>query len=383
MNEQPVVELRLADVGEGLADAEIVEWHVRPGDAVRADQTVVTVMTDKAAVDLPAPSAGRVIECVGAPGSVVRVGEVLVRIAAGAPASVSAAPQAAPSTRRRAADLGVDLRRVTGTGPGGRVLLEDVEVHAARASAAPGALRDGAAAVEPLRGLRRAAADAVALAWRTIPAMVEFRDVDASALVRARGGVRAQRAADAPPFTYLPFFICAVAAALRERPAFNATFDAGRGAAVRRATAHIGIAVATDEGLVVPVVRDADARTPHEIAADVHRLVEAARARRLRAEDLSGASVTITNYGSYGTTAGIPIVRAGESAIVGFGAVHDAVVAVDGAAAVRPALTLTVAADHRLNDGRELAAFTAAIAGALADPDRRLAPPHGQKPAST
>ena len=382
MSDASVTELRLADVGEGLAGAEIVEWHVRPGDDVRADQTVVTVMTDKAAVDLPAPSAGRVLECVGAPGSSVLVGAVLVRIATAAPSHGSArrdtaGPQAAPSTRKRAAELGVDLRDVRATGPDGRVLLEDVERHTASAHVSADPSNVSGDTLEPLQGVRRASAAAVALAWRTIPAMVEFRDVDASALVRARAELRASRAPDAAALTYLPFFVRAVALALRAQPRFNAGFDAERNAVVRRAACDIGVAVATDDGLIVPIVREAHARTIDDLASELQRLAAAARKRRLHASELSGASVTISNYGGYGTTRGIPIVRSGESAIVGFGAIHDAVLAVDGAPAVRPVLALTVAADHRLNDGRDLAAFTGAIAAALADPAQRLVPPGG------
>jgi pyruvate dehydrogenase E2 component (dihydrolipoamide acetyltransferase) len=241
------------------------------------------------------------------------------------------------------------------------VLLEDVERHAARSSGdAADAQPDG---VVPLHGLRRVTAGAVATAWRTIPAMVEFRDVDASALVRARSGTA---------FTYLPFFVRAVAATLERHANFNASFDAERIAVLQHVGVHIGIAVATENGLIVPVLRDAQRRTLAEIAAELERLVGEARARRIAASDLAGAAVTITNYGSYGTTAGIPIVRAGESAIVGFGAIRDAVVALGGVPAVRPTMTLTVAADHRLNDGRDLAAFTSTIAMACAEADAVL-----------
>ncbi len=273
MSEARVVELALADVGEGLAEAEIVEWLVHAGDAVRADQPVVTVMTDKAAVELPAPASGRVIECVGTPGSTVRVGSVLMRIERDAPAtardanasvSSDAAPQAAPSTRRRAAELGVDLRGVRGTGPGGRVLLDDIERHAARARTVGVATDAHGDDAVPLHGLRRATAEAVTTSWRTIPAMVEFREVDASALVRERAATR---------FTYLPFFVRAVAAALQQHPSFNATFDAERCAVRRHRAIGIGIATATDDGLIVPVLHHPARRTLEEIAAELDRLI--------------------------------------------------------------------------------------------------------------
>jgi pyruvate dehydrogenase E2 component (dihydrolipoamide acetyltransferase) len=356
VNDAALVELRLADVGEGLAEAEIVEWLVRPGDTVKADQSVVVVMTDKASVEIPAPVAGRVRECVGAPGSIVATGSVLLRLESTAPRPP--APQAAPSTRRRAAELGVDLRRIAGSGPQGRILIDDVERNAApvRPAATTGD------EIVPLRGLRRQTARAVAHAWRTVPQISEFRDVDATALVLARREIVARRAPSDPPFTYLPFFVRAVAAALRLHPHFNGFLDLERDEITRRSACNIGIATATGDALIVPVLRNAADMNLDQIAAELDRLVTRARDGRLQAADLAGASITITNFGSYGTEFGVPIVRVGESAIVGFGRIRDAVVPIDGAPAVRQMLPLTVSADHRLNDGRHLAAFTATIA---------------------
>ncbi len=357
MNDPDLVELRLADVGEGLAEAEIVAWLVRPGDAVKADQPVVVVMTDKASVEIPAPVAGRVHECIGAPGSIVATGAVLLRMESAAPRA--SGPQAAPSTRRRATELGVDLRAIAGSGPGGRVLAEDVERHAASLRPAATAPDDR---IVPLRGLRRQTAHAVAHAWRTVPQISEFRDVDATELVRARREVLERRAADDRPFTYLPFFVRAVAAALQIHPHFNGFLDLERDEITRRDACNIGIATATEDALIVPVLRDAARLELGEIAAELDRLVGRAREGRLQPAELAGASVTITNFGSYGTEFGVPIVRAGESAIVGFGRIRDVVVPVDGVPAVRAMLPLTVSADHRLNDGRQLAAFAATIA---------------------
>jgi pyruvate dehydrogenase E2 component (dihydrolipoamide acetyltransferase) len=363
VNEPALVELRLADVGEGLAEAEIVEWLVRPGDAVKADQPVVVVMTDKASVEIPAPVAGRVRECVGAAGSIVATGSVLMRMESDAPQR--AAPQAAPSTRRRAAELGVDLRSVDASGPGGRVLIEDVERHVAPAPPLTAAARDQ---IIPLRGLRRQTAHAVAHAWRTVPQISEFRDVEATNLVRVRRELLARRTPNDPPLTYLPFFVRAVAAALQLHPHFNGFVDLERDEITRRSGCDIGIATATEDALIVPVVRDAGRLSLEEIAAELERLVTRAREGRLHAGDLAGAAVTITNFGSYGTEFGVPIVRAGESAIVGFGRIRDVVVPAGGVPAIRAMLPLTVSADHRLNDGRQLAAFAAAIAERLRDP---------------
>lgn len=368
MNAPALVELRLADVGEGLAEAEIVEWLVRPGDTVKADQPVVVVMTDKASVEIPAPVAGRVQECFGAAGAIVPTGALLLRLESAAPLPTesaalprteSAAPQAAPSTRRRAAELRIDLRAVAGSGPGGRVTIDDVERHAASSQPTVAEERDE---IVPLRGLRRQTAHAVAHAWRTVPQISEFRDVDATQLVRARREAVLRRTPDDPPFTYLPFFVRAVAAALRAHPNFNGFVDLERNEITRRRGCDIGIATATGDALIVPVVRDAAKLSLDEIAAELDRLIALARSGRLQPAQLAGAVVTITNFGSYGTEFGVPIVRAGESAIVGFGRIRDTVVAVDGLPAVRAMLPLTVSADHRLNDGAQLAAFTATIA---------------------
>jgi pyruvate dehydrogenase E2 component (dihydrolipoyllysine-residue acetyltransferase) len=385
VSDAALIELKLADVGEGLAEAEIVEWLVRPGDMVQADQPVVIVMTDKATVEIPAPTGGRVRECIGTPGSIVPTGTVLLRLEANGPQPgalhaaaaaqaaadpQAAAPQAAPSTRRRAAELGVDLRTVTGSGPNGRVLLEDVERYAAEAPRAQPSQRISGEEIIPLRGLRRQTAHAVAHAWRTVPSIAEFRDVDAAELIRLRRDALARRAHADPPFTYLPFFVRAVAVALHHHPHFNGFLDLERGEITRRSACNIGIATATEDGLIVPVLRDVARLQLDEIATELDRLVTRARAGRLQPADLSGSSVTITNFGSYGTEFGVPIVRAGESAIVGFGRIRDAVVPVDGVPVVRPMLPVTVAADHRLNDGRHLAAFVTTIADGCRAPVR-------------
>jgi pyruvate dehydrogenase E2 component (dihydrolipoamide acetyltransferase) len=316
-------ELRLADLGEGLSDARITAWLVRVGDTVAADQPVVLVETDKAAVELPAPVAGVVGACYGEPGDLVPVGTVLMRYAG----DVAAEPaRLSPGARRRAA---------AASGGDARV---------------------------PLSGLRRATALAVAQSWRTIPHVAEFREIDATALVAARVRARASGAT----LTYLPFFVLAVARALRANPNFNAALDLERDQIVQHRRCNIGIATALDDGLVVPVLGDADRLSLSDAADALERLIGDARAHRPLPQE--NAAVTITNFGSYGTWLGTPIVRSGEASIVGFGRIRDAVIAVDGAPAVRPVLPIAVAADHRLNDGAALARYAAAIADACLDP---------------
>ena len=357
-----VVEFKLPDIGEGLSEAEIVEWLVAPGDAVKADQPAVVVTTDKATVELPAPVAGTIRECRGAPGDIIPTGSLLMRIETDAP-SASPPPAAAPaksvpvapSTRKLASELGVDLNSVNGTGPGGRILAEDIH-------AAAGGDASADEEVVPLRGLRRQIARALTHAWRTVPHIAEFRELEVSELVRVQGELRTRLAGDGAHLTFLPFFVRAVALALERHPNFNASLDLERERIVSRHRCHIGIATATEEGLIVPVLRDADKFGLRELVAELAALIDRARAHRLSPEETAPGSVTITNFGSYGTWLGTPIIRAPEAAIVGFGRIRDAVIALDGQPAVRPVLPIAVAADHRLNDGAHLAAFSATIA---------------------
>ena len=391
----------LPDVGEGLSEGEIVHWHVAPGDRVNADQIIVDVQTDKAVVEIPAPVAGVIKSLGGKPGDMVPVGGLLAVIetegAAPAPAkaeaevkpaSVPAAPRqrplASPATRKLAAELGVALAAVTGTGSGGRITGDDVRragEGGATPPAAPAppvvappvvAAPAGEDRVEPLRGLRRQIAQAMTLAWRDIPHILTSQDVDASQLIAARGALNDELAATGVKLSYLPLFVKACAAALRRFPNFNASLDMERQEIVTHARCNIGIATATAEGLIVPVVDDADQKSIGAIARDIEALAAAARARKITLQQLQGGTFTISNYGSYGGTFGTPIIRPPEVAIAGFGAIRDRVVPIDGAPAVRPIFTLVVSCDHRLNDGEHLGAFSAAIAATLADPIRLL-----------
>ena len=362
-----LVEFKLPDIGEGLSEAEIVEWLVAPGDAVKADQPAVVVTTDKATVELPAPVAGIIRETRGAPGDIVPTGSLLMRIEIEAAAGAAAKqPPVAPSTRKLAAVLGVDLRAVKGTGPGGRILAEDVQAATAGEAAAD---ED----VIPLRGLRRQIARALTHAWRTVPHIAEFREVDATELVRVHAELRTRLADEGAHLTFLPLFVRAVTIALERHPNFNASLDLERERIVTRRRRHVGIATATEEGLIVPVLRDADRFDLRALVAALAALIERARAHRLSPDETAPGSVTITNFGSYGTWLGTPVIRAPEASIVGFGRIREAVIPIDGQPAVRPVLPIAVAADHRLNDGAHLAAFSATIAELCAAPAQLFA----------
>ena len=401
----------LPDVGEGLSEGEIVHWHVGVGDAVKADGIIVDVQTDKAVVEIPAPVSGTVKSLGGQVGATLPVGAMLAVIetdaAAPAPALApeDAAPPAAapadpppaagakarkrvlasPATRRRAVELGVDLAGVPGTGERGRVTRADVERAAQGAPEPPpaapepfapppaaAAAPEGADRVEPLRGLRRQIARTMTAAWREIPHILTFHEVDAANLIAARRALIAEFEPEGVKPSYLPIVMKACAAALRAHPRFNASLNLEAGEIVYRHRVNIGFAAATPDGLIVPVVHDADRKPILDLAREIAGLAAAARARKVKPEQLRGGTFTISNYGSYGGHFGTPIIRPPEAAILGVGAIREAVVAVDGAPAVRPNLPLVVSTDHRLNDGEHLGAFAAAIAAYLADPVRLL-----------
>jgi pyruvate dehydrogenase E2 component (dihydrolipoamide acetyltransferase) len=442
------IEFRLPDVGEGIATAEIIAWQVAEGDRVSEHQDLVEIQTDKATVVIPCPADGVITRLCGEPGDTLDVGSVLAVIEAdgasanggsAAPAGASAEtprapasahgadaradaaapaaprtgpPLAAPTTRRLARDLGVALEEVTGSGPHGRILREDVERAAAGAAApgetppagasAPGApapaagpARAAAAAsraaralaapparqsqsgtpgeVVPLRGVRRTIAHALTRAWLEVPRIIDYREVDATALMGARASLR-QRALDrgdealAKALTPTPFAVRAAVLAAREHPYVNASIDLEAEEITLHGHCHVGIAAAGPDGLTVPVVHDADRLSLAELAHEIVALSRAARERKLRPEQLAGPTITVNNFGSLGTWMGTPIVRPPEVVNVGVGAIRDRVVAVDGAPVVRPTLVLSVAGDHRVLDGDGLSAFVDQVQKLLEDP---------------
>ena len=399
---------RLPDIGEGLAEAEVVLWMVAEGDVVVVDQPVVLVETAKAQVELPTPFAGTVTSLGARAGAVLDVGAPLltVRTSSAVPAAVPgsvaarvspavpvppsqtspaaprARPLAAPSTRRLARELGVELAHVSGTGPAGRVLSSDVEAAVRPAGAAPPAEHPvvapaavvpppvvGARAdrVVPLRGLRREIARSMTVAWQ-VPHVTEFREVDATRLLQAQARLRERAPAGAPRLTLLPLFVLACARALRRSPRFNASLDLEAGTITEHGRVDVGIATSSPDGLLVPVVRNAEAGSLPGLAARIEEVTARARSRTAAPEELRGGTFTVTNFGSFGTWLGVPVIRPPEVAIAGFGRVGDRVVPVDGQPVVRPTLPIVVSADHRLNDGADLAAFVDDVAAYCSDP---------------
>ena len=428
------VEFVLPDVGEGLEEGEIVSWLVGPGDSVARDQPLVEVQTDKALVELPSPVAGQVVSLAFGPGDIVKVGQVLVVLddghggdtaptasppAGGAAAAIGASPpstevarpagrpKAAPAVRKLALDRGVDLATVAGTGPGGRILAADIEaatetgVHppslgrktnAGTDASSTGVpefqgpeLRNAGSDTQagglgwmepgrhPLRGIRRVTAEAMARSWSEIPHLTTLDEIDASGLLAAR-----RRLADAGIDTTVgALLVAAVARGLRRYPLLNATLESsaedGGSTIVVHPECNIGLAVATAEGLVVPVVRQADGRSLGDLGAEVRRLTAAARSRTLGVAELRGGTFTISNYGSLGGRYATPLIRPGEVAIMGFGAIRPRPIVVDGEVRARPTLPWSLSADHRLIDGDLATAFAEYVAGLLADPVALLA----------
>jgi pyruvate/2-oxoglutarate dehydrogenase complex dihydrolipoamide acyltransferase (E2) component len=414
-------EFRLPDVGEGLSEAEVVTWLVRVGDEVVTDQPIVELQTDKALVEMPAPATGRVRQLGAEEGTVLRVGEVLVVIDDGAgsgasgggdaPAGPAAAPApaaagpaglpdgpaapaperngrplATPATRRLARELGVDLAGVAGSGPGGRITDEDVQAAAApagppaRPDRPPASAPARAQAAEPgadeeripLRGLRRRIAETMSRSWSEIPHITGFHEVDALALLDLRGRLQPRAERAGVPLTLTALLVKAAALALVEHPSVNSSLDTEAGEIVLKRHRNVGVAVSTPDGLIVPVIRDADAKSLLAIAREVDDLGRAARERRVDLASLQGGTFTVTNHGPLGGWFGTPIIRPGEVGILGFGRIQDRPVAVDGELAVRPVLPLSFAADHRIVDGDLQIAFCLTVKGLLQEPVQLL-----------
>ncbi|RWX03167.1 2-oxo acid dehydrogenase subunit E2 [Rhizobium leguminosarum] len=401
--------IKMPDVGEGVAEAEIVEWHVKTGDPVREDMVVAAVMTDKATVEIPSPVNGIVTWLAGEVGDRIAVKAPLVRIetareigeaqpmqisqtpiaetpraeiakpapAAPAPAPVPAAapaekPLAAPSVRLFARESGVDLRQVQGTGPAGRILREDIEQFLTPGTA-PAAVKNGFAkrtATEEIKltGLRRRIAEKMVLSASRIPHITYVEEVDMSALEELRATMNGDRKPDHPKLTVLPFLMRALVKAISEQPDVNATFDDDAGIITRYSAVHIAIATQTPAGLTVPVVRHAEARGIWDCAAEMNRLAEAARSGTATRDELSGSTITISSLGALGGIVSTPIINHPEVAIVGVNKIATRPVW-DGTQFVpRKMMNLSSSFDHRIIDGWDAANFVQRIRTLLETP---------------
>jgi pyruvate dehydrogenase E2 component (dihydrolipoamide acetyltransferase) len=372
-------EFKLPDLGEGVAEGEIARWLVEVGQQVEEDDPLVEIQTDKTTVEIPSPASGTVARILVEAGELVPVGTPLVVIGDGeleaaaeepgdqvraeepgpaaadeaAPAQPSERVKATPLVRRIAGELGVDLSRLAGTGPGGRVTEGDVR----RFSAMSGGQtpRHGPERRVPLRGVRRLIAQHLTTSHREVPAVTVVEECDFTALSESRG----ER-------SYLPYLMEAVVAGLKEFPELNATLDGEEIVFWERY--DLGLAVQTDEGLVVPVVRAADAKSLDELEEEARRLADGARAGTLAPEELRGSTFTVTSAGKLGGLFATPLVNHPEVAILGLHRIGPRPAVVDGELAIRQIGWLACTFDHRVVDGSRASAFLLSVIAQLESP---------------
>ena len=404
--------IKVPDLGEGIAEVELVAWHVKPGDVVAEDQALADVMTDKATVEIPSPLAGPVLALGGEVGQMLAVGAELLRIglpgasepvsapaepqapakalprptaaAAAAPSSAAPSPAAVPQTTRpiaspalraRAWELGIDLARLAGTGTAGRIMQADLDAHLARAGAgappppgAPVAAASGATHEIKIMGLRRRIAQKMQEAKRRIPHFTYVEEVDVGELEALRAQLNAKWGGARTHLTLLPLLIRAIVLAVRDWPQVNAHFDDEAGVLTRYDAVHVGVATQTDAGLMVPVLRDARARDLWSSAAEIARLADGARSGKLVRDELTGSTITVTSLGKLGGIASTPIINHPEVAIVGVNRIVTRPVIRDGAVVARPLMNLSSSFDHRIVDGALAAAFVQSLRERLEHP---------------
>jgi pyruvate dehydrogenase E2 component (dihydrolipoamide acetyltransferase) len=425
-------EFRLPDIGEGVAEGEVVQWFVKEGDPIAEDAPLVSVLTDKANVEIPSPKAGRIARIHAQVGEKVKVGGLLVTIettgtagsapsapipartpvtptpasppASGAPTVSSGGVSvdspsrvlASPYLRRLAAERGIDLRSVRGTGPGGRVMEADLD-PGARASAQtvptgstplvpdPAASAPAQASVPamgstdvvqriPIRGIRRAIADHMTLSTHTAAHFTYVEEVDVSELVRLRDRMATHVEKQGVKLSYLPFFVRAVVAGLRAHPRLNSTMDDARSELVLHSAYNIGIAMAAPEGLIVPVLHSAESKSVLQLSREIADLAERGRAGKLTRAEMTGGTFTITSLGALGGVLATPILNYPEVAIMGVHKiVRRPVYRADGTIGPADLMNLSVSLDHRVLDGIEGAQFLATVKSYLEDPHQMFA----------
>lgn len=383
--------LTLPVIGETVTEGIVERWLKKPGDRIQKFEPIVEINTDKVNVELPSPVSGTLLEILAPEGATVPIGAPLATIepvpgeepeplpgpvdqpsppTVVPPAGETQRPRATPRVRRLAADLGVDLLRLTGSGPGGRITEEDVRAAAqvARSPAGPPEAEEEAV---PVSSVRRTIAQRMAASAFTAPHAWLVMEADVTGLAHLRSSLKdAFRQRHGVDLTYLPFMVHAVAQSLPAHPHLNASWVQGPDPAsahiILKKRIHIGIAVATDRGLIVPVIRDADRMGVAALALAIHDLGQRARENRLQVEEVQGGTFTVDNTGAFGSIVSMPIINPGQAAIISLEAVtRRPVVVGDDAIAIRSVVSLCLSFDHRILDGHQAAAF-------LADVKRRL-----------
>ncbi|MES2937019.1 MAG: dihydrolipoamide acetyltransferase family protein [Pseudomonadota bacterium] len=430
--------IKMPDIGEGIAEVELVEWRVKIGDTVAEDQILADVMTDKATVEIPSPVSGKIASLDGAPGQLIAVGTAIIHLevegagnvkgglpaaaeaavaTAAAPAAAAAAapakpapvaekkvaaepaparparsepptsspaptrtpgdkPIASPAVRNRAWELGIELRYVNGSGPAGRITHEDLDIYlAARGQAAPAgganaprfAQRQGEDAI-PVIGLRRKIAEKMQDAKRRIPHFSYVEEIDVTELEALRRKINDKYAKERGKLTLLPLLARAVVLAVAEFPQMNARYDDDGGVVVRHKPVHLGIAAQTPNGLMVPVLRHAEAMDLWSFGKEVGRLAEAARTGKAAREELSGSTITISSLGALGGIVTTPVINYPEVAIIGVNRIVERPMFRNGNVEARQLMNLSSSFDHRVVDGMDAAEFIQHIRGLLETP---------------
>jgi pyruvate dehydrogenase E2 component (dihydrolipoamide acetyltransferase) len=391
-------EFKFPDVGEGIAEAEIVRWLVKEGDSVNEDQDLLEVETDKAVLTLNSPYTGKIKKLHGQEGEIIKVGDVLTTVdAAGEDTTAVEADkkdsgtvvgslgddevvevvhpvQAMPAVRALAKQMGINLASVKGSGPGGRITKEDVEKATAKTGQQDRAEADPYGVVEkiPLRGIRRTIAKRMAEASKRVAEVTIWEDADISELEQVRAKERRVAEEKGVRLTYLPFLIKAIIPALKAHPYFNASLDEAAEAIILKRYYNIGIAVDTSDGLIVFVIKSADEKNILDMAREIATLADKARLRKIDLHELKGSTFTITNYGVVGASYGTPIINHPEVAILGLGKIEDRAVVRDGEITIRKMMPLSLAFDHRVIDGVEAGRFLGVVIEHLEDPNLML-----------
>lgn len=413
--------IKMPDIGEGIAEVELSQWHVKVGDLVVEDQVLADVMTDKAMVDIPSPVHGKVIALGGQPGEVMAVGSVLISIevegagnlkesaapapvkeapvapkaeavveskpapaAAPRPAAVCQSPMvareaderplASPAVRKHALDLGIQLRLVRGSGPAGRVLHEDLEAYLAQGQsnasapvAAAYAQRNDEEQIQVI-GMRRKIAQRMQDATQRAAHFSYVEEIDVTAIEELRAHLNEKHGASRGKLTLLPFLVRALVVALRDFPQINARYDDEAQVITRLGAVHVGVATQSDVGLKVPVVRHAETRSLWDSATEISRLANAARNGKASRDELSGSTITLTSLGALGGIVSTPVLNLPEVAIVGVNKIVERPMVVKGQVVIRKMMNLSSSFDHRVVDGMDAALFIQAIRGLIEQP---------------
>ncbi|MFK0692496.1 dihydrolipoamide acetyltransferase family protein [Mesorhizobium sp. IMUNJ 23033] len=429
--------IKLPDVGEGVAEAELVEWHVKVGDLVREDTVLAAVMTDKATVEIPSPVDGEILWLGAEIGDTVAIGSPIVRLkvagegnvkpessppaetinaeppaklatpkpeaappspkaspkadeakakpapspaspkatgrlsVSGAPRAEGEKPLASPAIRLRAREAGIDLRQVASSGPAGRISHEDIDAFLARGpqvAKISGLARNDSVEDVKVIGLRRKIAEKMTIAKSRIPHITYVEEIDVTALEDLRAALNKEKRADRPKLTLLPFLMRAMVKAIADQPNLNALFDDEAGIIHQHGGVHIGIAAQTPSGLVVPVVKHAEARDIWDCGAEVHRLAEAAKSGTATRDELSGSTITITSLGAMGGVATTPVINHPEVAIIGVNKMMVRPVWDGTQFMPRKMMNLSSSFDHRVIDGWDAAVFVQRIKTLLETP---------------